>query len=136
MSSCDVSNCVVSSCRVLSCAVSSCGRLKLCGVELWPYRAVPCRVLSCRNDGLPIKLQDAFFVLCYTRSIGVFTCSFCFCDSTFRSDKMTSLARNAFTRRPPSIKILKLTSSLRDKVIRSFFVFCYMRIFGVLYCSL
>ena len=42
MSSCDVSNCVVSSCGVLSCAVSSCGRFKLCGVELWLYRDVPC----------------------------------------------------------------------------------------------
>ena len=42
MSSCDVSNCGVSSCGVLSCAVSSCGRLELCGVELWPYRDVPC----------------------------------------------------------------------------------------------
>ena len=42
MSSCDVPNCGVSSCGVLSCAVSSCGCLTLCGVELWPYRDVPC----------------------------------------------------------------------------------------------
>ena len=32
----------MSNCGVLSCAVSSCGRLKLFGVELWPYRDVPC----------------------------------------------------------------------------------------------
>ena len=37
-----MSSCGVSSCGVLSCAVSSCGRLELCGVELWPYRDVPC----------------------------------------------------------------------------------------------
>ena len=42
MSSCDVLNCGVSSCGVLSCAASSCGRLKLCRVELWLYRDVPC----------------------------------------------------------------------------------------------
>ena len=42
MSGCDVSNCGVWSCGVLSCAVSSCGPFELCGVELWPYRNVPC----------------------------------------------------------------------------------------------
>ena len=42
MSSCNVSNCGVSSCGALSCAVSSCGCLKLCGVEFWPYRDLPC----------------------------------------------------------------------------------------------
>ena len=52
--------------RVRCCAVSSYGRSELCGVELWPYRDVPrwvvcvefslCRVVSCRNDGLPLQL--------------------------------------------------------------------------------
>ena len=37
MSSCDVSKYGVS-----SCAMSSCERLELCGVELSPYRVVPC----------------------------------------------------------------------------------------------
>ena len=42
VSSSDVSNCGVSSSGVLSYTVSSCGCLELCGVELWPYRDVPC----------------------------------------------------------------------------------------------
>ena len=42
VSRCDVSNHGVSSCGVLSSAMSSCERVALCGVELWPYRVVPC----------------------------------------------------------------------------------------------
>ena len=70
VSSCRVSKCVVSNCGVSSCCVSNCSiwRVELCRIELCICRIGPCRVVcielwlcrvvSCRNEGLPLFVKD------------------------------------------------------------------------------